>query len=83
MKRGITNGPPLRSYISPLACGINQRDSFRHMNEVLLTLAVGAAAALIGGSIGSWWGAKHSTPVMIRRLLGVVLAIAGVKLLFP
>jgi len=53
------------------------------MNEVLLTLAVGAAAALIGGSIGSWWGAKHSTPVMIRRLLGVVLAIAGVKLLFP
>jgi uncharacterized membrane protein YfcA len=53
------------------------------MNEVLLTLAVGAAAALIGGSLGSRWGAKHATPVMIRRPLGVVLAITGVKLLFP
>jgi len=40
-------------------------------------------AALIGGWAGSWWGAKHATPVMIRRLLGVVLAIAGMKLLFP
>ena len=38
-------------------------------------------AALIGGFIGAWWGAKHATPIMIRRLLGVVLAIAGVKLL--
>ncbi|MDP2603434.1 MAG: sulfite exporter TauE/SafE family protein [Deltaproteobacteria bacterium] len=46
----------------------------------LLPLVV---AALIGGFIGSWWGAKHATPLMIRRLLGVVLAIAGMKLLFP
>jgi uncharacterized membrane protein YfcA len=40
-------------------------------------------AALIGGFIGSWWGAKHATPAIIRRLLGVVLAIAGMKLLLP
>ena len=39
-------------------------------------------AALIGGFIGSWWGAKHATPATVRRLLGVVLAIASVKLLF-
>jgi len=38
-------------------------------------------AALIGGFIGSWWGAKHATPLTIRRLLGVVLVIAGIKLL--
>ena len=40
-------------------------------------------AALIGGYAGSWWGAKHATSAIIRRLLGVVLAIAGMKLLFP
>ncbi len=40
-------------------------------------------AALAGGYAGSWWGAKHATSAMIRRLLGVVLAIAGIKLLFP
>jgi uncharacterized membrane protein YfcA len=39
-------------------------------------------AALIGGFIGSWWGAKHATPATVRRLLGVVLVIAGIKLLF-
>lgn len=38
-------------------------------------------AVLLGGFLGSWWGARHATPVMVRRLLGVVLAIAGVKLL--
>ena len=38
-------------------------------------------AVLIGGFIGAWWGAKHATPIIIRRLLGIVLAIAGVKLL--
>ena len=38
-------------------------------------------AVLIGGFAGAWWGAKHATPITIRRLLGIVLAIAGVKLL--
>lgn len=38
-------------------------------------------AVLIGGFIGARWGAKHATPITIRRLLGIVLAIAGVKLL--
>lgn len=39
-------------------------------------------AVLIGGFVGAWWGAKHATPAIVRRLLGVVLAIAGVKLLW-
>jgi len=38
-------------------------------------------AVLIGGFVGAWWGAKHATPLTVRRLLGVVLAIAGGKLL--
>ena len=38
-------------------------------------------AALAGGFLGAWWGAKHATPAVVRRLLGVVLVIAGLKLL--
>ena len=49
-----------------------------YIDSSLLPLII---AALIGGFIGAWWGAKHATPIMIRRLLGVVLALAGVKLL--
>jgi len=39
-------------------------------------------AVLIGGFVGAWWGAKHATPLTVRRLLGVVLAIAGGKFLW-
>ncbi|MDP9128898.1 MAG: sulfite exporter TauE/SafE family protein [Candidatus Binatota bacterium] len=37
-------------------------------------------AVLIGGFIGARWGAKHTAPLAVRRVLGAVLAIAGVKL---
>lgn len=39
-------------------------------------------AALIGGTIGSYFGSKHLPHVVIKRLLGAVLAIAGAKLVF-
>lgn len=39
-------------------------------------------AAIFGGFLGSWWGANHAAPTTLRRLLGVVLLIAGIKLLF-
>lgn len=39
------------------------------------------AVALAGGLIGSWLGAKRLVPVMLRRILAVVLLIAGLKLL--
>lgn len=39
-------------------------------------------AALIGGSIGSYLGSRRFSPIMIKKLLAVVLTIAGVKLLF-
>ncbi len=40
-----------------------------------------AAAALAGGVFGSGLGARRLPPVTLRRLLAIVLAIAGVKLL--
>jgi uncharacterized membrane protein YfcA len=38
-------------------------------------------AAIFGGFLGSWWGADRATSLTLRRLLGVVLALAGIKLL--
>jgi uncharacterized protein len=40
------------------------------------------AVALAGGLLGSWLGAKRLVPLTLRRLLAVVLVVAGVKLLF-
>ena len=38
-------------------------------------------AALVGGLAGSWLGARRLAPRGIKRLLAIVLAIAGAKLL--
>lgn len=40
------------------------------------------AAAVLGGSAGSYLGSRRMNPVSIRRLLALVLVIAGAKLLF-
>lgn len=40
------------------------------------------AAAAIGGTIGSQIGSRHLAPSAIKRLLAVVLIIAGLKLIF-
>jgi len=40
-----------------------------------------AAAAALGGTIGSRLGSRHFDPVLIKRLLAAVLSIAGGKLL--
>jgi hypothetical protein len=42
-----------------------------------------AALALAGGLYGSWLGARRLVPLALRRLLGVVLLVAGAKLLLP
>jgi uncharacterized membrane protein YfcA len=39
------------------------------------------AIALVGGLFGSWLGARRLVPLTLRRLLAVVLVIAGAKLL--
>ena len=41
-----------------------------------------AFCAVAGGSVGSYFGSKQFSPVAIKRLLGIVLAIAGFKMLF-
>ena len=38
-------------------------------------------AAALGGSIGSYLGSKRLPPLIIKRFLALVLAIAGTKLL--
>lgn len=40
------------------------------------------AAAVVGGSAGSYLGSRRYDPVVIKRLLAVVLVIAGTKLVF-
>lgn len=43
--------------------------------------AVLAAAALLGGGAGSYLGSRRFEPTTIKRILAVVLAIAGAKLI--
>jgi uncharacterized protein len=40
-----------------------------------------AAAAIAGGTAGSYLGSRRFSPVLVKRLLAIVLAIAGFKLL--
>jgi uncharacterized protein len=40
-----------------------------------------AAAAIAGGAVGSYYGSRRFSPIIIKRLLGAVLVIAGVKML--
>jgi len=40
-----------------------------------------AAVALAGGLFGSWLGARRLVPLALRRVLAVVLVVAGAKLL--
>ena len=40
------------------------------------------AAAGVGGAIGSHFGSRRFEPLLIKRLLAVVLIIAGLKLVF-
>ncbi|HZS10428.1 MAG TPA: sulfite exporter TauE/SafE family protein [Blastocatellia bacterium] len=46
-------------------------------------IPVWAAAAVIGGWVGAEYGSRRLAGASLRRLLGVVLVIAGVKFLFP
>jgi uncharacterized membrane protein YfcA len=41
-----------------------------------------ALSAVVGGSVGSYLGSRQFSPVAIKRFLGIVLLIAGSKMLF-
>ncbi len=54
--------------------------STRELPLYTLPLAI---AAIAGGSVGSYLGSRKFSPNIIKRLLGIVLAIAGIKMLIP
>ena len=37
---------------------------------------------LIGGQIGSWWGARKIPPAVLQQILGIVLLTASLKLIY-
>lgn len=41
-----------------------------------------ALSAVAGGAVGSYLGSRRFSPMVIKRLLGIVLFIAGAKLIF-
>ena len=51
--------------------------STQHIPAWIAPLAV---AVVVGGASGSWFGARRFAPAMIKRILAVVLVIAGAKL---
>lgn len=55
-----------------------------HLSETAALPAVlpwWAAAAMAGGLPGALWGSRRLPPAMLRRLLAVVLVVAGLKML--
>ena len=42
-----------------------------------------ALAAVLGGTAGSYFGSRRFSPIIIKRLLAVVLTVAGIKMLVP
>jgi uncharacterized membrane protein YfcA len=61
--------------IAGLAGNIGATKQFPRFALVLLV------AAGVGGTIGSWFGSRRFDPTLIKRLLAIVLLIAGAKLI--
>jgi uncharacterized protein len=66
----------LMNSVAGLAGNVTGTRSFPAFALVLM------AAALVGGTIGSYFGSHRFEPVVIKRFLAVVLLIAGTKLIF-
>ena len=64
--------------VNSIAGLLGNASSTREIPAFVLPLA---AAAVIGGSIGSWYGSRRFPPAIIKRLLATVLVIAGLKLI--
>jgi len=41
-----------------------------------------ALTVVVGGQIGSWWGARKVTPTGLQQLLGVILISASLKMIY-
>lgn len=66
----------LMNSISGLLGNISATQTFPRFGFSLL------AAAGVGGAIGSYFGSRRLRPLVIKRLLAIVLIIAGLKLVF-
>ena len=66
----------LMNSISGLLGNISATQTFPRFGFSLLV------AAGVGGAIGSYFGSRRFQPLVIKRLLAVVLIIAGLKLVF-
>jgi uncharacterized membrane protein YfcA len=66
----------LLNSIAGLLGNLSATNSFPRFGVSLL------AAAAIGGTVGSYLGSRRLEPIVIKRLLAVVLTIAGFKLIF-
>jgi uncharacterized protein len=66
----------LMNSISGLLGNISATQTFPRFGFSLLI------AAGVGGAIGSYFGSRRFQPLLIKRLLAVVLIIAGLKLVF-
>jgi uncharacterized membrane protein YfcA len=65
----------LLNSISGLVGNVSATQTFPRFGLSLLV------AAGVGGAIGSWFGSWRLAPLVIKRLLAVVLVIAGIKLI--
>ena len=63
------------------AAGLLGNLASQHPGAVLHEIVWWAPAALIGGLIGAELGSRRLAPLVMRRLLAVVLVVAGAKLL--
>jgi uncharacterized membrane protein YfcA len=65
--------------VNSVAGLLGNATSTKQIPTYVLPLAI---AALIGGSAGSYFGSRRFSPHLIKRLLSLVLVIAGFKLIF-
>jgi hypothetical protein len=65
--------------VNSIAALLGNASSTQKIPAFVVPLAV---AAVIGGSVGSWYGSRRFPPALIKRLLATVLVIAGLKLIF-
>jgi uncharacterized protein len=55
--------------------------SFTYSLHVPIVAVPFIVAALAGGSVGSYYGSRRFSPEIIRKLLAIVLVVAGIKLI--
>jgi uncharacterized membrane protein YfcA len=55
--------------------------SFTNSSHIPIVAVPFIIAALAGGSVGSYCGSRRFSPEIIRKLLAIVLVVAGIKLI--